>query len=364
VVHVFEDPSAVQGARTPRALIITPGEDPRIGGVERFGTNLATALGLEGWVVDFAYSGRTASRWAARLGLSYAAMSRAAERAIPGPADLIVTNGFLGPRAKRSRHIHVFHGTMVGHSWALRGQVPLRETFRGVVCGAAAEARAGRGARIVAVSDNARQEVERFYRLRVDFVVPNGIDTDVFRPRPMCEARAMFDLPRDAPIALFVGRLEPRKGSQFLEPAVAAAGYELVVAGPTAPGHGTHLGSLHQTDLALAYNAADVVILPTTYEACSYVVLETLASGTPLITTDVGWMRRFLDAIPQYREFVIEPSARDLTRALGRLRRAEVAALTAAGRAYVVTNNDLRPWARTWISLIDEVMANESAHLT
>ena len=350
-------------SRTPRALIVTPGEDPRAGGVERFSSNLAAALVMEGWLVDFACSGHRASRWAARLGLGYAAMSRAAARAISGRADLIVTNGFLGARAKRSRHIHVFHGTMVGHSWARRDQVPLRETLRGLVGGGAAEARAGRGARVVAVSESARREVERFYRLRVDVVVPNGVDTDIFRPRPMDEARATFGLPKHASIALFAGRLEPRKGSQFVARAAAAAGYQLVVAGPTAPDHVTHLGSLHQAELALAYNAADVVILPTTYEACSYVVLETLASGTPLITTEVGWMRRFLDDVPQYRELVIEPSATDLTRALGRLQEADVAELTAAGRTYVVMSNDLRPWARTWISLIDDVMAGEPTHV-
>jgi hypothetical protein len=75
-------------------------------------------------------------------------------------------------------------------------------------------------------------------------------------------------------------------------------------------------------------------------------------------------MRRFLDDVPQYRKLVIEPSVADLTRVLRSLQHAEleVDELIAAGRAYVVQNNDLRPWARTWTRFIDEVMAGDPIH--
>jgi glycosyltransferase involved in cell wall biosynthesis len=206
--------------------------------------------------------------------------------------------------------------------------------------------------------------VERFYRLRVDAVLPNGVDTDLFRPRPRNEARAAIGLPADARIAFYAGRPEPGKGTQLLGQAIANTGYELVVAGPTAPDHGVYLGSLHHAELAIAYNAADVVLLPTVHEGCSYVVLETLASGTPLLTTSVGWMRQFLDDVPLYRLLIIEPSVAGLTRGLRMLQQTDVDELTAAGRAYVVKNNDLEPWGRAWISFIDDVMATEPAHVT
>jgi glycosyltransferase involved in cell wall biosynthesis len=288
----------------------------------------------------------------------------AATRQIRHQPDLIFTIGFLGAGAKATRRVHVFEGCLAGYSLAVRGRVPLRVTLRGLLGGGVAEARAGRGARVVADSESTRDDVERFYRLQVDAVIPNGVDTDLFRPRPREEARAAIDLPADARIAFYAGRLEAGKGSELLGPAIASAGYELVVAGPTAPDHGVYLGSLHHAELALAYNAADVVILPTMYEGCSFVVLEALASRTPLLTTSVGWMQRFLDDVPQYRKLIIEPSVAGLTRGLRLLQHTDLDLdeLTAAGRAYVVGNNDLRPWARTWIRLIDEVVAGGPTH--
>jgi glycosyltransferase involved in cell wall biosynthesis len=351
-----------RGLPRRRALIVTRGQDPREGGVERFSNALATALEQDGWLVDFACSGYRMSRWAYRLGLSYAIWSRTATRQVRHQPHLIVTVGFLGTRARATPRVHVFEGCVAGYSLALRGRVPLRVTLRSLVGGGAAEARAGRGARVVADSESTRDDVERFYRLRVDAVIPNGVDTDLFRPRPRGEARAAIGLPADARIAFYAGRLEAGKGSALLGPAIANAGYELVVAGPTAPDHGVHLGSLHHAELALAYNAADVVMLPTMYEGCSFVVLEALASRTPLLTTSVGWMRRFLDDVPQYRKLIIEPSVTDLTRGLRQLHHADLDELTAAGRAYVVENNDVRPWASSWIRLIDEVMAGDTTH--
>src|SRR5205085_8069968 len=38
--------------------------------------------------------------------------------------------------------------------------------------------------------------------------VPNGVDTDLFRPMPMADARQSLNIPRDAPVALYVGALD------------------------------------------------------------------------------------------------------------------------------------------------------------
>lgn len=52
------------------------------------------------------------------------------------------------------------------------------------------------------------------------------------------------------------------------------------------------LGDMGQEKLALFYRAADVMLLTSHYEGMPCCVLEALGSGTPVITTDVGEVRR------------------------------------------------------------------------
>ena len=129
--------------------------------------------------------------------------------------------------------------------------------------------------------------------------LPNGVDTDLFRPAASAEqrrlARARFGLPQDRPLVLFVGRLVPKKGFLLLLEARTAtpdAGYDLVFAGDgdTAALTGRpgvhHLGALAPADLAEVYPACDVFALPSTAEGFPLTVQEAMASGLPVVTTD------------------------------------------------------------------------------
>jgi len=52
----------------------------------------------------------------------------------------------------------------------------------------------------------------------------------------------------------------------------------------------THLGQMNDEDraLSLAYNAADILIIPSLYEGFGIPVLEAMACGTPVITSNVS----------------------------------------------------------------------------
>ncbi len=63
------------------------------------------------------------------------------------------------------------------------------------------------------------------------------------------------------------------------------------------------------------------MLFPTRYEACSYVVLEALASGVPLVTTTAGWMGEFLAGCPAYAPLIVTPDVPSVASTLSRLNR-------------------------------------------
>jgi glycosyltransferase involved in cell wall biosynthesis len=344
----------------PRVAIVSPDPSNRAGGVERVCTLLGDVLEREGWEVSIVGPTRPPTRWEFRLGLSYPAMAWSATEATrrtQGPFDLIVTNGFLGIGCPRKTpRVHLYHGTMVGNTRAQSGDMPARERLRRTVSAGLTEALAGRRAtRVVCVSEIVAEEVRRYYRLRSDAIVPNGIDTNVFAPRDPSLARDRLGLPRDGRYALFVGRLEHGKGSDLVLEGAARGGYELLVAGSTGAPGARHLGILEPEALAYAYAASDCVLLPTRYEGCSLVVLEALACGRPLLSTRVGWMKTLLRAVPQYDGLCIEPDIDDISRQLRALAGIESDGPCSAARSFVLENNSFERWSERWRKLIGEL---------
>lgn len=317
---------------------------------------IGAVLELEGWEVSIVGPSRPVGRWEFRLGLSYPTQTWSATapiRAKPAP-QLVVTNGFLGAGAPRGiPRIHLYHGTMVGNTAAQGDALPVRERVRRTVSAGLTEALAGRGAqRIVCVSEPVAEEVHRYYRLCADAVIPNSVDTELFAPRDMSEARDRLGLPQTARYALFVGRLEHGKGSDLLLQGARHGGYELLIAGATGAPGSRHLGVLDPKELAYAYAASDCVLLPSRYEGCSLVVLEALASGRPLLTTRVGWMSTFLRGVPEYDTLCIEPDVEDIARRLRALSRERTDPLCSRARAFVIERNGAEPWSKRWQGLI------------
>jgi glycosyltransferase involved in cell wall biosynthesis len=355
----------------PCAVIVSPDPENVAGGVERMCALLAEVLGDGGWTVSIVGPGREPGRWWFRVGAGYLAGSRSAMRAVEAlPADLVITNGALGFGSGQSRipHVHVYHGTMVGDVRGEGRQLHMRERIRRILGGGIAEALAGRRATVVSVSESAAEEVRRYYRVKTDIVIPNGVNTSIFRPLPRAETRARLGLDEDARYCLFVGRMQYRKGADLLPSASREAGFELLIAGATGHPGARHLGVLAPEALAEAYSAADCVLFPSRYEACSFVVLEALACGVPLLTTPVGWMRTFLRHVPDYRELCVRPDHANIVAHLRKLDQLHVADLTEQARRWVVKHNSLERYGQRWRALLAELAVssrpNPAEHLS
>jgi glycosyltransferase involved in cell wall biosynthesis len=112
-----------------------------------------------------------------------------------------------------------------------------------------------------------------------------GVDTALFRPDGD-RLPEMADLP--GPVLLHVGRVAPEKNIEaFLRSAVA--GTRVVVGDGPALAHLRRaypdvlfLGALHGQRLAAAYRSADVFVFPSRTDTFGLVMVEALASGTPV----------------------------------------------------------------------------------
>ena len=168
---------------------------------------------------------------------------------------------------------------------------------------------ASRADAIIAVSDITRQHVMQYLRVPPERVatVYSGVD-DVFRSRPdeahLQRVRDRYGLPPR--FLLYAGAIYPPKNFTRLVRAYAQVGPErgipLVVAGgenrflsereieePQVLGIGDWVrwpGWVEQDDLAAFYSLADALLLPSLFESCGLPVLEAMAAGTPVLTSD------------------------------------------------------------------------------
>lgn len=134
-------------------------------------------------------------------------------------------------------------------------------------------------------------------------VIPNGVDTEHFKPLSSTEKAALrvhLGLPDNAPLAVFAGRLAEEKRLDHLLtvwPAVQRdfpdAQLLLIGSGPQEAalkhmaGEGVcFVGAL--TDVAPYLQAADIFVLPSIAEGLSVALLEAMACGLAVIATRVG----------------------------------------------------------------------------
>ncbi len=169
---------------------------------------------------------------------------------------------------------------------------------------------------IIAATPSERAQLRWLYRAdrRKIHIVPPGVDRERFHPQAKGPARQALAIPQAAKVLLFVGRIEPLKAVDDILRAINIIRRKrpqlfdelriLVVGGGAQEiqklrrlGHQLglntkktlqFLGPRPQTELPKFYAAADAVVMPSDYESFGMVVLEAMASGRPVIATQVG----------------------------------------------------------------------------
>ncbi|UCF06700.1 MAG: glycosyltransferase family 4 protein [bacterium] len=158
----------------------------------------------------------------------------------------------------------------------------------------------------LAVSEPARRFAHKYFPGRYT-VIPNGIDCERFNPNP-----APVSNPEDTAIGiLYVGRMDKRKGLPYLLRAIPIAQNRLKrKIRLTIVGEGRlrrlllpkpldlsgaeirFCGRVHPRDLPQYYRSADIFCSPATgQESFGIVLLEAMASGVPVIASNIPGFR-------------------------------------------------------------------------
>lgn len=170
-------------------------------------------------------------------------------------------------------------------------------------------------AAITALSFSAQLEIERTYPAAKGkvFVIPGGVDSAYctrLDPSQILETCARLGVPR--PYVLAVGSLDRRKNLgrlltafDYLKQHPEHKGLQLVLAG--APGEAAAslasqiaslrsgdsvhwLGYVAQADLPALYQGAALLAFPSLWEGFGFPILEAMASGIPVLTSNVSSM--------------------------------------------------------------------------
>lgn len=130
-------------------------------------------------------------------------------------------------------------------------------------------------------------------------VIPNGLDSEFYKPLDRSLSRDFLNVPRDAVVLLFVANypLNIRKGYAFLQRALLRVESRDVImlclgrrqGGVYRGKHVIDIGNIVDERLMpLAYSAADVFVMPSLMDNLPNTVMESLMCGTPVIGFPVG----------------------------------------------------------------------------
>lgn len=251
-----------------------------------------------------------------------------------GNRDVLLCPSYVMPLLARCPTFLIQHGSYEGYpqafSWWIRNKARLAYTLS-----------AHRASVVCTVSEYSKADMVRFYWLRPEriHVVPEGVDTRKFRP--LKDPARMQDwrvraFRSDVPFIAYVGKPTERRNltpliNAFAELKREGIPHKLLIVGADLPGTSPFrsvidAGNLNDEvfvrgyatheEMPVVYNAADLLVYPSSYEGFGMPVLEAMACGTPVIALNNTAFPEFAGGVALLLENAEVPTLRDGIRAV------------------------------------------------
>ena len=219
-----------------------------------------------------------------------------------GNRDVLFCPSYVIPVLARCPTFLIHHGSYEGYP-------PAFDWWTLHKARAAYSVSAKRASVVCTVSEYSKRDMVRFYGLKPEriHVVPDGVDTRSFRPmenRARLEEWRRSTFGADVPYILYAGKPTERRNLTSLIRAFAilkkreGIPHKLLIVGADLPGTSPFRqtiaaeslesdvvvrGYATHAEMPVIYNAADLLVYPSSYEGFGMPVLEAMACGTPVI---------------------------------------------------------------------------------
>jgi glycosyltransferase involved in cell wall biosynthesis len=162
--------------------------------------------------------------------------------------------------------------------------------------------------KIVAVSEDVKEDIIRYDSIdpsKIE-VIPNGIDVERFNPeKNTTDIRKEFSLEEDDIVIGFIGRIVPAKGLEYLLNALPYLNEEFKNIKLLIVGEGSLVEELkkrakknnifdnilfigRRRDIPEILACINIFVMPSIAEGLPNALLEAMAMGKPIVTTEVG----------------------------------------------------------------------------
>lgn len=233
--------------------------------------------------------------------------------------------------------------------------------------------------KVVAVSETVKKDILKYDGLHEDeiMVIYNGIDTDSFVNRDGNAIRKELGIPSDVPVIGTVGRLTPQKGQKCLIEAISRMKEKfteimllIVGEGPIKDELKDYVNTLNinknviftgsRRDVPALLSAMDIFVLPSFWEGLPNALIEAMASGKPIIASDLPPVREIFDSekvgviVPVRDSTAISSSIESL---LNNKSRSETLGKFAKERAF--SQFDIKTAVERYTSLFENILGSK-----